>query len=71
VNVAARLVAVGDSGCVHLSEQAWNHVESRCDAEPLGRIPLRGKGAVSVFRCLRPSGVQSMATHPSGSHETA
>ncbi len=71
VNVAARLVAVGDSGCVHLSEQAWNHVESRCDAEPLGRIPLRGKGAVSVFRCLRPSGVQSMATHPSGSQETA
>ncbi len=71
VNVAARLVAVGDSGCVHLSEQAWSQVASRCDAEPLGGIPLRGKGVMSVFRCLRPSGVQFMPTHPRGSQETA
>jgi adenylate cyclase len=54
VNVAARLVTVGESGCVHLSEQAWSQVERRCDAEPLGMIPLRGKGPVLVFRCLQP-----------------
>jgi class 3 adenylate cyclase len=54
VNVAARLVTVGESGCVHLSEQAWAQVSNRCDTEPLGLLPLRGKGAVSVFRCPCP-----------------
>jgi class 3 adenylate cyclase len=54
VNVAARLVTVGPSGYVHLSEPAWSQVRGRADAEPLGMIPLRGKGAVLVFRCVQP-----------------
>jgi adenylate cyclase len=54
VNVAARLVTVGDPGCVHLSEAAWSLVEGRCEVEPLGPVPVRGKGSLSVFRCKRP-----------------
>jgi adenylate cyclase len=71
VNVAARLVTVGQSGYVHLSEPAWGQVRGRAEAEPLGMIPLRGKGAVSVFRCLRSGAPQTMPAPPIGSQETA
>ncbi len=54
VNVAARLVTVGASGCVHLSEAAWRRVECRCDWEPLGMVAMRGKGALPVFRFFVP-----------------
>jgi class 3 adenylate cyclase len=54
VNVAARLVTVGERGCVHLSEAAWSHLDGRCAGESLGQLPVRGKGALSVFRCKPP-----------------
>ena len=51
VNVAARLANVGATGCVHLSEPAWRQVKDHCELEPLGLVPMRGKGEVPVFRC--------------------
>ena len=71
VNIAARLATVGDSGCVHLSESAWTQVSNRCDAEPLGMLPLRGKGAVSVFRCQSPAGDPPIPADPTTGPETA
>ena len=55
VNVASRLVTVGDSGCVHLSEAAWTHVQGRCRGESLGPIHVRGKGTLSIVRCPPPA----------------
>jgi class 3 adenylate cyclase len=66
VNVAARLVTVGDMGCVHLSEPAWSRVGGRCDAEPLGMVPLRGKGVASIYRCAAPSDEWPMLAQPAG-----
>jgi adenylate cyclase len=71
VNVASRLVTVGQSGYVHLSEQAWSLIKERADAEPLGMIPLRGKGAVPVFRCHRLSPLHTIPVEPIGSQGTA
>jgi class 3 adenylate cyclase len=71
VNVAARLVTVGDTGCVHLSEPAWNQVGGRCYAEPLGMIPLRGKGVVSVFRCAMSGHARTVPAQPIADHEIA
>jgi len=71
VNIAARLVTVGESGCVHLSESAWTQVSNRCDAEPLGMLPLRGKGSVPVFRCQCPGDISPIPAHPTRGQETA
>lgn len=71
VNVAARLVAVGDIGCVHLSEPAYTQVGGRCDAEPLGPVPLRGKGVTSIYRCAAPGNTRTVPPRPIADHETA
>jgi class 3 adenylate cyclase len=71
VNVAARLAAVGDMGCVHLSEPAWSRVSSRCDAEPLGMVPLRGKGVASIYRCAALGSARTVPAQPVADQETA
>ena len=52
INVAARLAGVGEPGCVHFSEAARRRVAASWNCEALGAVALRGKGDVSVFRCL-------------------
>jgi adenylate cyclase len=52
INVAARLAGVGEPGCVHFSEAARRRVAAGWNYEALGAVALRGKGDVSVFRCL-------------------
>lgn len=63
VNVAARLAAIGSPGYVHLSESASRRVGGRWALEPLGPVPLRGKGEMPVFRCgplrIRDPGAQT------------
>jgi adenylate cyclase len=55
VNTAARMESHGISGSVMLSQTAWREVESHCQGEPLGRIDIKGKGPMEMFRvdCLR------------------
>jgi class 3 adenylate cyclase/CheY-like chemotaxis protein len=70
VNVAARLVTVGDMGCVHLSEPAWSRVGGRYDAEPLGMVALRGKGVASIYRCAAPGNTRTVPPHLTADHQT-
>ena len=52
VNTAARLASLPGTGCVHLSEPAWLRIQGRLAGEPLGHVPLRGKGDTLVWRCM-------------------
>lgn len=51
VNVAARLSTIGSSGAIYLSGETWAQVATRCRAEALGLVPLKGKGEIEVYRC--------------------
>lgn len=51
VNVSARLAETGSSGTVQLSAAAWKKLDGRVSAEPLGLLPIHGKGELPVFRC--------------------
>jgi class 3 adenylate cyclase/CheY-like chemotaxis protein len=53
VNVAARLSDYGADGAVYLSEVAWRQLDGRVRGQPLGPVPLKGKGAIEVWRCER------------------
>ena len=50
VNTAARLAGFGGAA-IHLSDAAWAKVADRCRARWLGPIPIKGKGAIEVYRC--------------------
>lgn len=50
VNVAARLSCLGSETAIFLSELAYSRVADRYDAEPLGRVGLRGRSDISVYR---------------------
>ena len=52
VNVAARLAQIGEPGAVHLSGAARTRLPERCRVEARGRVAIKGKGEVEVYRCL-------------------
>jgi class 3 adenylate cyclase len=54
VNVAARLATLG-APAIYVSEAAWSQVASRCDGEYLGPVPVKGKAAVTAYRCEYPA----------------
>jgi class 3 adenylate cyclase len=51
VNVAARLVAVGNPGSVAMTHALYREVENECRGRALGEIPIKGKGAIEVVEC--------------------
>ncbi len=54
VNVAARLSDLGASGAIHLSAAAWAGLAGRARGQALGRLPLKGRGELEVYRCDGP-----------------
>jgi adenylate cyclase len=54
VNVAARLSQFGSEGAVYLTGDAWRRIDGRCAGDPLGPIPLKGKGELEVHLCRPP-----------------
>lgn len=51
VNTAARIVDQAPVGEIALSAPAWLRVRTRCGCESLGRIDLKGKGPLELYRC--------------------
>jgi CheY-like chemotaxis protein len=56
VNTAARLAGLGTEAAVHLSGDAWERIAGRCPGQCLGRMPLKGKGEIEVYRGAPPAG---------------
>jgi class 3 adenylate cyclase len=54
VNVAARLASYGTSAGIHMSAAAWKQVDARVKGEPLGLVPIKGKGDLEVYRIALP-----------------
>jgi class 3 adenylate cyclase len=50
VNVAARLAGYGRQSGINLSSAAWERVQTRIDAVPLGSVPIKGKGNIDAYR---------------------
>lgn len=49
VNVAERMEAMGAPGRVNVSEQTWQHVQHRFEAEPRGSAEVKGKGPMRMY----------------------
>jgi adenylate cyclase len=54
VNTAARIVDQAPPGEIALSETAWLRVRARCRCESLGRMDIKGKGLLEIYRCIGP-----------------
>jgi len=54
VNVAARLAGYGRQSGINLSSAAWERVQTRVEATPLGPIPIKGKGDIEAYRVAPP-----------------
>ena len=52
VNLAGRLSKLGEEPAVYLSEIARDRAGARLDTVPLGTVAVKGKGDLTVFRCL-------------------
>ena len=52
VNTAARMESYGLPGSVTLSDAAWREIADRSRGEPLGRVNVKGKGELEMFRFL-------------------
>jgi CheY-like chemotaxis protein len=50
VNTAARMQSIGEPGTITLSEPAWRLIQHVATAESRGRVPVKGKGSLEVFR---------------------
>lgn len=50
VNTAARIERQAIHGELALSAEAWARVADRCQGRSLGRVPLKGKGELEIFR---------------------
>jgi CheY-like chemotaxis protein len=54
VNTAARIVEQAPAGEIALSDTAWLRVRGRCRCESLGRMEIKGKGPLEMYRCIGP-----------------
>jgi CheY-like chemotaxis protein len=50
VNTAARMESYGRPGSVTLSAAAWNAVARHCRGTSLGKVEIKGKGSLEMFR---------------------
>ena len=53
VNTASRVESNGQVGCVNLSQAAWFACRDEFNADSIGRLELKGKGAMELF-AVRP-----------------
>jgi class 3 adenylate cyclase len=51
VNLASRLVDVGNPGTVALTYDQWQEVQHLCRARAVGTIEIKGKGPVEIVEC--------------------
>ena len=56
VNTAARMMAMGVSGGVAVTEEIWNQASAEFEGEPLGELDVKGKGLVAVYSLRRKAG---------------
>jgi adenylate cyclase len=50
VNLAARMEAAAEPGSVCVTAETWRQVQGACRGAPLGRIEIKGKGPLELFR---------------------
>jgi class 3 adenylate cyclase len=50
VNLAARMQASAEPGSVCVTASTWALLEGHCKGRPLGRLEVKGKGALELFR---------------------
>ncbi len=55
VNTAARIEQHGSVGAVNLSETAWQLADGKFPGESLGRIAVKGKDDMEIYRLIGPS----------------
>ena len=58
VNTANRIEALGVPNAVNVSGQAWQQIRDVCRSESRGRIPVKGKGELEMYR------VEGLITEP-------
>jgi class 3 adenylate cyclase len=49
VNVAARMSDKSKPGSVAVTQEVWQTLSAKFDAEPLGEMDVKGKGQISIF----------------------
>jgi adenylate cyclase len=52
VNIASRLESQGRAGRVQVSAATWQRVRDRFEAEPFGRVDIRGYGHLETWGIL-------------------
>jgi len=56
VNLAARMEASAEPGSICVTAATWELLEGHCRGLPLGRLEIKGKGALDLFRVLKVQG---------------
>jgi len=54
VNTASRVESHGAEGCVNVSATVWRQIADRYEGESHGKVVVKGKGAMELFRVLGP-----------------
>jgi class 3 adenylate cyclase len=52
VNLAARMEEAAEPGSVCVTAETWEQLQGHCQGRPLGKIGIRGKGALELF-CVK------------------
>jgi class 3 adenylate cyclase len=50
VNLAARMEAAAEPGSICVTASTWRLLEGNCRGRPLGRLEVKGKGGLELFR---------------------
>jgi class 3 adenylate cyclase len=50
VNLAARMEAAAEPGSVCVTAETWQLLQGHCRSKQLGRLEIKGKGVLDLFR---------------------
>ena len=67
VNIAARMEDVAEAGTLCVNAATWRRLAPHCRGHSQGCLPVKGKGAMEVFRI---EGVLACAQGEAGKHPT-
>jgi adenylate cyclase len=56
VNMASRMESHGTPDCIQITRSTWELLRNDFEAEPLGHVEVKGKGAVETWRLVGPRG---------------
>ena len=59
VNLASRMESHGESGAIQITRSTYDLVSAEFDCESAGTIPVKGAGAVEVWRVVGRKGGRS------------